>query len=62
MEACFNVSTPYILSVDYNSTYTYKWQLNQEITNSITVSKEGIYQIKMSNSDGCFTEKRIEII
>ncbi len=62
IEACFNVSTPYILSVDYDPTYTYKWQPNQEITNSVTVSKKGIYQIKISNSEGCFTEKKIEMI
>lgn len=62
IEACFDVKIPYILSVNYDPTYAYKWQPNQESTNAITVSNEGIYQLKVSNLVGCFTEKKVEMI
>jgi len=62
VEACFDVNTPYILSEDYDPTYTYKWLPNQETSNSITVSNEGIYQLKVRNADGCSAEKKVEMI
>ena len=62
IEACFDVSTPYILSEDYDPNYRYQWLPNLETTNSITISNAGIYQLKVSNLEGCSTEKKVEII
>ena len=62
IEACFDVNTPYILSEDYDPNYRYQWLPNLETSNSITISKSGVYQLKMSNLEGCSTEKKVEII
>ncbi len=62
IEACFDINTPYILSEDYDPTYIYQWLPNHETANSITVSNQGIYQLKVSNADGCFTEKKVEMV
>ena len=62
IEACFDANTPYVLGEEYTSNYRYQWLPNSETSNSITISKSGIYQLKIINSSGCSAEKKVDII
>ena len=62
IEACFDVNTPYILSVGADLNLNYRWLPNGETAHVIAVSKEGNYIVKATNSDGCETEKSVLMI
>ncbi len=62
IEACFDVNTPYILSAGNDLSLNYRWLPNMETANVITISNEGNYIVKASNSDGCQTEKSVLMI
>jgi gliding motility-associated-like protein len=62
IEACFDVNTPYILSVGNDLSLNYRWLPNMETANVITISNEGTYTVKATNSDGCQTEKSVIMI
>jgi gliding motility-associated-like protein len=59
VETCFNITTPYLLSIDNDPNIKYLWKPNLEIINAITVSEEGTYTVKATNADGCSTEKSV---
>jgi gliding motility-associated-like protein len=62
VEACFDATTPYLLSAGDDLSLNYRWLPNLETTNAIIVSQAGIYTVKATNAGGCFTEKKIKII
>jgi gliding motility-associated-like protein len=62
IEDCFDVSKPYILSAGTDLTLRYRWSPNNETSNNINVSQEGTYKVKVTNTDGCSTEKAVVMI
>jgi gliding motility-associated-like protein len=62
IEACFDVNTPYILSVGADLSLNYRWLPNGETAHVIAVSNEGTYTVKATNSDGCVTEKSVLMV
>ena len=62
IEACFDVNTPYILSVSDDVNLNYFWQPNLETVRVIAVAKEGTYTVKAVNSEGCSTEKSVSMV
>ncbi|MES2516580.1 MAG: gliding motility-associated C-terminal domain-containing protein [Bacteroidota bacterium] len=62
IQECFDASKPYILNAGNDLTLHYRWSPNNETSNNINISQEGIYKVKVTNSDGCSTEKSVEMI
>jgi gliding motility-associated-like protein len=62
IEDCFDVSKPYILSAGTDLTLRYRWSPNNETSNNINVSQEGMYKVKATNTDGCSAEKTVVLI
>jgi gliding motility-associated-like protein len=62
IEDCFDTNKPYILSAGTDLTLRYRWLPNNETSNNINVSKSGVYKVKVSNNDGCVTEKSVQMI
>jgi gliding motility-associated-like protein len=62
IEDCFDTAKPYLLSAGTDYTLNYRWLPNNETSPNISVSKEGIYKVKVTNSDGCITEKSVQMI
>jgi CHU_C Type IX secretion signal domain len=62
IEACFDVNTPYVLSVGADLSLNYRWLPNGETAHVIAISNEGNYTVKATNSDGCVTEKSVLMV
>ncbi len=62
VEDCFDINKPYILSAGTDLTLRYRWLPNNETSNNINISKSGIYKVKVSNADGCVTEKSVQMV
>jgi gliding motility-associated-like protein len=62
VESCFNTTTPYLLSAGNDPNLRYLWKPNLETTAAITVLQEGTYTVKATNSDGCSTEKSVQMM
>ena len=62
IEDCFDASKPYILSAGTDLTLRYQWLPNNETSNNINISQAGTYKVKVTNMDGCSTEKSVVMI
>jgi gliding motility-associated-like protein len=62
IEDCFDSAKPYLLSAGTDYTLNYRWLPNNETSPNISVSQAGTYKVKVTNSDGCITEKSVLMI
>jgi gliding motility-associated-like protein len=62
IQECFDASTPYLLSAGTDLSLRYRWSPNNETTNTINITQAGTYQVKVTNTDGCSSEKTVQMI
>ena len=62
IEDCFEVNRPYNLIASTDLTLRYRWSPNNETSNNINISQAGTYKVKVTNADGCSTEKSVLMI